>query len=221
MPECLDFYVNSSQCKHIIFGACHDSGYAPCLGKYAADPSTNDRITLLKGSVIHPRIANLGFKHTHQFDTVFAPKDVPLVILPQVVSSSAALPVRPSSTSTAAQVFINPSPLSERLGPVLYNKTGKRVDKVLDIDLTSPYLNFLRHNNLCSWYYLRGRCEGGCVKNHAIARPLDASGFDHLWYLARGGLCFKLRKAKVCDDPKCIYGHEAGHQIGSGRVRDC
>ncbi len=172
----------------------------------------------MKGSVIHPRIANLGFKHIHEFDTVFAPKAVPLVVLPKFMSSSSALPVRPSSTSTAAQGFINPSPFSERLGPVLYNEEGKRVDKVLDIDLTSPYLNFLRQNSLCYWYHLRGRCDGSCVRKHVVAHPLSALALDYLWYLARGGLCKKVRKAKLCDDPKCFYGHEVGNQVGSGRV---
>lgn len=213
MTECLDFYVNSSQCKHIIFGACHDSGYAPCLGKYAADPSTNDRITLLKGSSIHPRIANLGFKHTHKFDSVFAPKAIPPAITPKAVSSSST---RSPSTSKAAQILINPCPLSERLSPVLQNVAGERVDKVLHINLASPYLNILRQNNLCYQYYLQGRCEGGCFKNHTISRFLETSAFDHLWYLARGGLCNKVRKGRACGDSRCVYGHEKGNQIGSG-----
>lgn len=142
------------------------------------------------------------------------------------MASCSALPVRPPSNSTATQILINPSPMSERLGPVLHNDAGKRVDRVLDINLASSYLNFLRQNNLCYWYYLRGRCEGNCVKNHVAANPLHASAFDYLWYLARGGSCLRLsrgldlcnnfRKGKVYRGQRRVHGHGFGHPNGSG-----
>ena len=90
------------------------------------------------------------------------------------------------------------------------------MDKILDVDVSSPYLQVLRKLKLCQWFYLRGRCEG-CDRNHLIP-PLKAREFDCLWYLARYGACNKIRKGKECDDPKCVYGHEAGCQIGSGSV---
>ena len=90
------------------------------------------------------------------------------------------------------------------------------MDKSLDIDVSSSCINVLRKSNLCQWYYLRGSCEG-CDRNH-FPPPLKAKEFDYLWYLARNGLCFKVRKGKECEDPKCVYGHEASCQIGSGRV---
>ena len=90
------------------------------------------------------------------------------------------------------------------------------MDKTLDIDINSPYINILRKSNLCQWFYLRGRCEG-CDRNHAVA-PLNERAFDYLWYLARQGFCFRVRRGKKeCDDPKCVYGHEQGCPLGSGR----
>lgn len=95
------------------------------------------------------------------------------------------------------------------------NEMGKRIDKFLDVDTTSPYLSVIRQARLCHWFYLRGRCDG-CDRNHRV--PLDAIESDYLWYQARHGFCHKIRKGKDCDDPKCIYGHEEGNQVGSGKA---
>ena len=223
ITECLEFYINNSQCKHIIFGACHDTGYAPFLGKFAADASTRDRITLLRGLEVHPRITALGFKGLLKLDTVFAPHRNPspagarLETRPTPSISTSVSPRTAGPPAGPSTSLVNPHPLSERLRPVILNGEGKRVDKMLNIDIASPFINVLRHNKLCAYYYLRGRCEG-CDKNH-LAPPLNAKEFDCLWYVARQGLCFKTRKGKVCTDESCCYGHEDGYQIGSGRVQ--
>lgn len=204
--ECLNFFVGNLQCKHIVLGVCHDGGYKPYLESFASDPLKRDRITLLEGAAIYRSIAAIGFPRTLRLDTVFAPHIAPA---PPVLSST---PAGPSS----ARVFINPSPLSERLGPVLRTGYGQRVDKMLDVDISSPYIDALRRAKLCQWYYLRGKCEG-CKNNH-VAPPLSAREFDCLWYMARQGLCYKMRKGNSCGDALCVYGHEADCQIGSGRV---
>ena len=167
------------------------------------------RITLLHGDVIHPRIAELGFRETLQLKSVFAPRK------PSAVSKDFTNAKAPS-TSVAASLIkdpLNPAVSSDRLGPVLRDDTGKRVDKLLSVDPNTPYMNFLSHANLCGWYYLRGKCDG-CDRNH-VPPPLKAREFDCLWFLTRHGLCFKVRKGKDCDDPKCIYGHKEGHPMGS------
>ena len=214
--------MGSSQCKHIIFGACHDTGYAPFLGKFAADASIRDRVTLLQGLEVHPRITALGFKGLLKLDTVFAPHRSTTTNNSRSEtrspsSISASLPTSTARVSAGpSNGLVNPHPLSERLRPVILNDEGKRVDKTLNIDIASPFIKVLRHIKLCAWYYLRGRCEG-CDKNHVIP-PLNAKEFDCLWYVARQGLCYKNRKGKVCTDELCCYGHEEGSPIGSGRV---
>lgn len=230
MTECLNFFVDIPQCKHIIFGACHDSGYAPFLGKFAADASIRDRITLLHGtsSRPHPSIAILGFGKLLRLDTVFAPNS-PLAVTtppPSIPIHPHRSPTRKASSETSSsrlasstQLF-NPRPMSERLGPVMITNHGEgleRVDRFLDIDVSSSYLNVVRQRKLCHGFYLRGKCDGKCQKSH-VAPPLNAREFDYLWYLARGGLCYQKRKGKVCDDKLCVYGHEEGRQVGTGRV---
>ena len=216
--ENFDFFVNNSQCKHIIFGGCDDSGYAVFLGRYAARPSIRDRITLLQNGAIHPNITSSGFKRTVRFDSLFAPSGASTSTIKDShpTSSTSLVPTAPAvgQLTTTTQPLINPSPLLEKLGSPLYNENGQRIDKLLNINLDSPYLGFLHQNNLCQWYYLRGICQG-CSRNHSFP-PLKAKRFDYLWYVARGGLCYKLRKGGNCKEPLCIYGHEKGCQIGSG-----
>lgn len=129
LPECLSFFVGNWQCKHIVLGACHDSSYASFLGKFAADVSTRDRITLLYNNAIHPRIVAPGFKKAVKLDTVFAPR-----LLVELSTSTAVF---------TGNGFTNPFTLSERLGPVLRDTEGKRIDKKLKVDVRSGYLNVL------------------------------------------------------------------------------
>lgn len=41
-------FANNVQCKHVIFGCCHDVAYAVALESYASNPIAASRITLLK-----------------------------------------------------------------------------------------------------------------------------------------------------------------------------
>ena len=208
-------FVEFWGCKHIVLGACHDSGYASFLGKFAGDVSIRDRITLLHGDTIHLRIAELGFTETLRLKSVFATHKTSAV--PRVFANArvSATPISPSASVAASSVKhpFNPAALTDRFGIVFRDDTGKRVDKLLGVDANTPYVNYLRQANMCGWYYLRGKCDG-CDRNH-VPLPLKAREFDCLWFLVRHGLCFKVRKGKDCDDPKCIYGHEEGLPIGS------
>ena len=218
--EVLSFHMGNGQCQHVILGCSHDGGYAPSLERFAADDSTRERITLLKGGPIHPQIASLGFTRTLKLKTVFGMEDtkkvggfpnpgvspasyVPRPVVPSLTSASF-----PANASTSGPKHLNPAAHADRLGPVLRHASGKRIDKQLAVDPTTPYLQVLKKANLCSWYYLRGECTG-CSKNHFVG-PLTPREFDCLWYLTRAGLCFQVRKGKDCDDPKCIYGHREG-----------
>lgn len=197
--ECMKFYVDSSQCKHIVLGCCHDSGYAPFLGQFVADNSASERITLLEGSPFPPPIKALGFKRITRFQTVFTcqGRHSP----PNGTSSSP-----PSSPSTPTRFYVNNAVQWDRLGPVVVNSAGLRYDRPLLVD--KALVERLKKANLCHWLFLRGECVG-CARNHVHHLLTDAE-FDALWSLARQGRCFKDRKGGNCSDPKCIYGHILG-----------
>lgn len=215
--ETLSFYIDNAQCKHVILGCSHDGGYAPFLEKFAADDDTRERITLLKSGPIHPQIAALGFTRTLTLKTVFGSQNIkkpvtapsPFVaatstVRPQVISSDASSSSLPKPQGSRP-MYSNPAIDASRLGPVIRNNDGLRIDKPLNIDPSSPYFLVLRKANLCPWYYLRGACTG-CGKNHLVP-PLSPYEYDCLWYQARNGLCNRAQKGKDCDDPKCVYGH--------------
>ena len=201
--DCLSFFIGNGQCKHVILGCCHDTGYAPFLEHFAADKAIRGRITLLEGSNIEPRIAALGFEHTVKFESVFVGSQTlrAKVLLPQ----STAPMVRSSPPPTHSDLWIQQA--SKRLGPIQRDSEGRRVDKKLEVDVS--LVHAMRGGNLCAWYYLRGECKG-CPRIHTVP-PLDGKMYDALWLISRGNLCHKVRKDKDCDDDRCIYGHQTSH----------
>lgn len=192
----LDSYINLGHCKHAIIGVCHDSGYAPYLRKYATAISTRDRITLLEGGPIHPRIAALGFQRTLKMDTVFAPQ-----------KGDSTSSHRPKKSRTVLRLAAVDS--SDRLPRIMRDETGKRVDKPIDVDVKSNPVKALKEANLCFWYHLRGKCEAeACSRIHTKSKyRLTDESFEILWLLARSQKCRKFKKGKDCADRLCIRRH--------------
>ena len=191
-------YIDNFQCKHIVLGCCHDTGYVPFLEQFAANDSICERITLLQGGTIERGIATLGFKRTLRLGTVFGSDEANDF----VVATPPYLPTTPSSL-VSKPPYINPEIDSERLGPVLRNEEGQRIDKKLFV--TDASVKAVRSGRLCHWFYLRGECTG-CPRLHTLP-PLDLKTYNAVWFISRQALCNKIRKGKDCDDPKCIYGH--------------
>lgn len=218
--ENFKFFVDSPQCRHILLACCHDAGYAPMLGQYAANQSVLGRVTLVEGSPLPARISALPFKRT-RFTSVFS----------QGVAgdsgqsgSGSAAPRQSSSTSTTAaflagagrrptpQSYVSTLVQSERLGPVLKDDAGKRYDMPLDVSPAA--VEIMRGAQLCYHFYLRGECSlrtNACPRNHKWAAPLTDEYFDALWYIVRQKPCFQEKRSKNgepgCCDEKCFYSH--------------
>ncbi|KAK7937791.1 uncharacterized protein PG986_014659 [Apiospora aurea] len=148
--ENISFFVDSFQCKHLMLACGHDTGYAPFLGQFVANKQIADRITLIKGrSQLPAEIQKLGLKTT-QFDGVFkglapmvtgtvwgritaaAPK--PAAHLAQDKRHSSD--VQPGIAKTPSG-YANPAAQSSRLGPVIRDQNGRRVDRALQVDQTA------------------------------------------------------------------------------------
>lgn len=117
--ETLRLFLPNMQCKHVIFGGCHDNGYLPTLDPYKRDQNTAPRISLLETLPIQPGFKQLGFKVV-QFPTVFRSEPLPdrsivPTFVPSTVQSNAvaqpnsALSSRTNSFATSG-VSIDPSP---------------------------------------------------------------------------------------------------------------
>lgn len=147
---------------------------------------------------MHPRISALGFTQILQLNTVFASQ-----------GGRVALHARNAarSVSSPPPLHWNPSINTDRLGPILRDEKGYRLDKpLLGVVPNSPLVTLLRNGNLCHSYYLRGKCTG-CSRVHTLP-ALDRESYDALWFIARQGHCHKYRRGKQCSDEKCIYGHQ-------------
>jgi hypothetical protein len=205
----LGFHVGNPQCDHILLACCHDAGYVPVLRQYAAQSSCSERITLLSAGFVRSDINSLGFQCTATFESLFS-------------SSGSTQPAtygkgqKPSgnvqhvleSTTSVSSSWAKEKPVSNsgRLGPVVRNAAGRRVDIGLSVD--ASLVQEIKNRNLCSWHYLRSDCQmASCKRNHNYPRPLITEEYDALWLFSRQGMCHRLRKGGSCDDDRCIYGH--------------
>lgn len=182
---------------------------------------------MLEGSPFPPVIRNLGLKTT-RFGSIFNE-------VPQPASAGSVGPWRWGGTPTVAGVpasrsinigapadsgvpsgrrspprgFHNSEAKVERLGPILRDEGGRRVDRPLQVDET--VVETIRRKSLCYYLFLRGECVVKCSRNHEH-NPLTDEEFDALWWLARQAQCFKSKKAdrnatNDCSDVRCVYGH--------------
>lgn len=114
---------------------------------------------------------------------------------------------------TPKKQYHNPLAQKSRLGPVLTDQSGRRVDKLMEVN--QAIVERMKKGHLCYYLFLRGECVSpGCARNH-VHRALTDEEFDALWLLARQGRCYKNRKAdrdadNDCSDAICIYGHWGG-----------
>lgn len=172
-----------------------------------ADESVRDRVTLLEGYQVSPAIRSLGFKKRVRFPSVFAPGWTPIA---QSSASQAQLPTPVTASRVTKGPFQCSAADSSKLGPVMKNEQGQRIDKPLKVD--GGLVQAFQKKNLCNWLFLKGFCAG-CERSHAHS-PLNDQHYDVLWFIARRGICYKYQKGKACNDPTCIYGH-SGKPVSS------
>jgi hypothetical protein len=211
--------------------ACgHDSGYAPFLGQFVGDKQAAERITLLEGSPFPAVIRDLSLKRT-RFDSVFntiaqpvAPGNLlrapPRRGTPSTMTTTlsshgdgSGSPIKgvPATKGSPLIKYHNALALSDRLGPVIKDQEGRRIDRPLQVD--PEVMEELRTQDLCYRLFLRGKCAlGKCQRCH-VHQPLTSDEFDALWALARQCQCHKSRGARKlsgeCADVKCVYGHKS------------
>lgn len=225
--------MHSYQCKHLVLACGHDSGYAPFLGQFAADSQFSGRMTLLQGLSPFPsEISNLGFKTT-RFTSIFNEQTPPATWANRAGAASrgqdiirttaegntringvVAATMAPTLTHReSGRGWVRPEVQSERLGPVVKDQNGWRIDKPLSVN--SETLEKMKKKNLCYFLFLRGECIlRSCSRYHHHA-TLSPTEYDALWTLARHGKCYARARAgqdnrQDCSDAMCVYSHGRG-----------
>lgn len=105
--ETLRVMARLSQCKHVIFGPCHDNGYLPYLEPYKQDPIVGPKLSLLEATPATPGFIRLGLPRA-RFPTVFRSE---LISKPHIQSPSITLPLRNGTMSGFGNQVSSPGSL--------------------------------------------------------------------------------------------------------------
>ncbi|KAF2091568.1 hypothetical protein K490DRAFT_61004 [Saccharata proteae CBS 121410] len=117
VKEHFRLFVSNFQCKHIVFGGCHDNGYLPNLDSYKHDKETAARITLLETTPIQLGFKALNFT-TVQFSSVFRTDPLPEKATPPPMAPPVQAPVQVPIQPPAAPVVASPVTSNRSMTPV-------------------------------------------------------------------------------------------------------
>ncbi|KAL7620266.1 hypothetical protein AAE478_009259 [Parahypoxylon ruwenzoriense] len=226
--EMLRAMVYNLQCKHIIFGPCHNKGYLAELGPYKHDKSISTKLTLLETTPAPPEFRELGFCRT-RFPQVFRSEPLPDGPLPVASTLSPSRPAKffgiasswigtgPSAKESkgSTAMALRPAPpatLATLATPTshkyyLVNSSGERVDEQFPYDARAEQRFRDRcmkeARGPCNRFHLTGTCEEqSCTYYHGPY--LDAGEKVFLRTAARGIPCFHGRSCRNFD---CYWGH--------------
>ncbi|KAF8848884.1 hypothetical protein BDZ45DRAFT_680905 [Acephala macrosclerotiorum] len=209
LREVLAYHIASPLCEHVLLACCHDAGYVPVLRQYAAQKTFSKRITLIASGQVRADMGALCLQTINTFETLFCQ-----VKTAQSERSyadvSAVAPTSPAISNTlplhTPKLTGKPVKNCDRLKPILFNASGKRIDKPLSVH--GDCVKEIKKRNLCSWHYLRADCTvEGCPKVHDFRRPLTPKNYDAQWCISRLNMCHNLMRRGNCEDDQCIYGH--------------
>lgn len=123
-------FVSNANCKHIIFGGCHDNGYIPNLEPYKRDESVLSRLTLLESTPAERSYTSLGF---------------PIICLPSVFRGDQLPDSRALAASAAVYtpqpVFIQP--FNPQISPMQAPPAKVAAPPSITATVPSPQLNVL------------------------------------------------------------------------------
>ncbi|KAI1804740.1 hypothetical protein F4811DRAFT_552610 [Daldinia bambusicola] len=235
--ETLRLMVHNLQCKHIIFGPCHDKGYIVELRPYQLETSVCNKISLLETTQPPREFSELVFRRV-RFNDVFRSELLPEGWLPPTPPPSTGKPAPVTPTSAAKPInytgiasswattlpFVNSfkksptaSVKSLRASPRKFyyvNTSGQRVDGPLP--QADPYSEQRYKERCeeegnrkpCNRYHLHGICEeNSCIYYHG--EPLGLGEQLILRIKARGSLCNYKTSCKNVD---CYWGHHCKYQ---------
>ncbi|KAL1899941.1 hypothetical protein Cpir12675_001162 [Ceratocystis pirilliformis] len=217
------WYLQAFNCKHLLLGISHDSGYAPFLDEIYTSSEVGSRISLIEATPTHKHIARTGISIINMADSIFrADKicegpptlnsdDSPLPTFATQSGCSAPLtalqsrgaspppriklliPPKASSTSKKATPPWNPGPRGQD-PPLIFNQASVNSIK-----------NRGDGKKLCNLYFLRNTCPRNivdCPFDHRHKVTKDELGA--IAFLARITPC---QYGQDCPNTDCVYGH--------------
>lgn len=204
-------------CIHLLLGCSADSECIRLLDPLATHAAIHRQITILEGpSSSHELEPVKSNFHSVRFRNIFAAQGLDGTrptpsFLP--TPPHTPLPSRPTATKKEPRLKATRPPtliqnndlITPKIGKVLQNKLGHRVDSPLHY--SSKEFVELKSRKLCNSFYLLGKCpseEGPGKCQHDHTAELNKKQMAVLRAFARKLPC---RVGLNCRDPNCISGH--------------
>lgn len=229
--EMFHLFANNVQCKHVIFGCCHNVAYAVALEPYVSNPIAASRITLLKSYENKPYFEGLPFNSV-EFPHVFRSK--PYKGTDLFAGDDDYMPDSSKQSDSSErdealarwQAAANASiPLPARVRPqteiqsgwtadyenILLNINDERVDHELeevDYETSESMLDRMETQRFCVFYHLQNHC----LTTAALGKPCNFRhgprlNKDELRFLRQDFRRLRCDFGSQCRKPDCLYGH--------------
>ncbi|KAJ9133588.1 CCCH zinc finger dna binding protein [Pleurostoma richardsiae] len=241
IKEALRWNLQNLNCKQILLGISHDSGYASFLDEILRDERTRRRVFILEGFPTVRELKATGLEILNYTDTLFRSEKLidktqrnqtpPTSVFAPLAAISHMSPLPGSAPPSYSAVIGNASPspqISLPIPPVsvsttaqvqarpkpspVWNPGSRGLDPPLVVNqAVLDTIKKRKENKLCNNHYLRGPCTKG-----------DSCCFDHKYkpsaeekvaiaFLARLNPCTSGQDCEVKD---CIYGHHCPSTTG-------
>ena len=240
-------FVNNIQCKHVIFGCCHDDFYAAVLESYISSPIIASRITLLKSYEDKPYFESLPFQSV-EFPQVFRStpiKGTDILAADADHTQVLAQSPDPGRTKTSANEAADGDkatnasiPLPARAPAlarphakvhsgwateknILLNINDERIDHELEevaSETSESMLDRITLQRFCTHYHLQKGCFTGKACSFRHGPKLNK---DELRFLKQYLRRVRCVSGSTCRRPDCLYGHVCANQPGCEKGPAC
>ena len=201
-------FIKNRQCKHVIFGGCHDRGYVSMLEAYR----NASHLTLLEAAKSAPEFSALPFKRC-SFPTVFQ-SEHSTIHRPVTLSPKHRLPIRSKvdKNQRGSQGEYTSQDLRDICHKyIILNRHGQRLDPKLPPFPKEDYKALRLHMRKfqpCYDHLLLGACpspRSHCSFSHD---PIPLGQELCLRYILRNVAC---PHGSACRSLECYHGHRCPH----------
>ncbi|OHW91186.1 c-x8-c-x5-c-x3-h type zinc finger protein [Colletotrichum incanum] len=228
--EMLRVMVRVTQCKHIFFGPCHDTGYLPVLEPYKLDHKVAKKLTLIETTPAEEGFKQLNF-HRVNFKSVFMSEKLPervprpaLASMPPPLAVPTAASANPSTGVTSAKPVNNDLPLRTATKnpsrvtsppsngaqtPTPWSAVSKTPSAPKTIDISTAKKTPVRK------YYLLNKDSQRIDEPLPKIDPAAEKRFKER--MSKGGnFCNNYHLHNNCKNPECPYVH--GEKLSPGEL---
>lgn len=224
--ETVRFMIRLGQCKHVLFGPCHDNGYLPVLEEYKRNAAFASRFSLISGTAPSPGFRQLGFaidKYDDIFRTTNLAPQAPASPVSKISSPRSGTPQPTPVTAAVGGSYAKVAPGSNNSMTIslgkkpgvpqrkfyLVNAFEERIDQELprpDQAAEKRYADRVQKlgYNYCNKYHLLEHCSNGDYCGYEHGERLPPPELAVLRLKCRS---LKCTNTYYCDKLDCPFSH--------------